>query len=449
MPMQVSLNSHFTFKNIFKQVFLPICMMVFISIYGIVDGLFVSNFDGKEAFAGLNLIYPMIMIVGGLGFMCGSGGSALTGKLLGEGKRETANKVFSMVVLFTFLMGIVTSIGGFFLVKPVVEAMARITPDTTQVMVDKAVLYGRILMLGQSGFMIQNLFQNFFVVDEKQNLGFLFTLAAGVTNIIFDALFVAVFRFGIAGAAAATILGYIAGSIGPIIYFSTNRKGLIYFVKTGIKLTPIVKSVTNGFSDFIFSISSSIVGIVFNIILLKYFGENGVSAYGITMYLSFIFLAVFIGYSIGIAPVISYNYGAKNTAELKNVVYKSILLISIVSFAEVIFSLLLARPLSILFVGYEAELVTLSSKSMMIYGLSFLFSGISIFMTTLFTALNDGLVSGLISIFRTLIFQILAVALLPIIVGKEGVWWAPLLAETLSIIVAMIFFVTNKKKYRY
>lgn len=447
--MRVSLSSHFTFRNIFRQVLTPILMMVFISLYGIVDGVFIANFDSQEAFAGVNLIFPLIMIVGGLGFMFGSGGSALASKLLGEKNRDEANKVFTMIVIVTFCVGLIASIGGFFLVEPFAIAMSKITTDCTQEMIDKAIIYGRVLMCGQSLYMIQNLFQNFFVVDEKQNLCFFFTLGAGITNMVFDALFIAVFKWGVVGAAIATIMGFCVASIGPIIYFLTHKNGVITFVKTKINWKHIGKSCTNGVSDFIFNISSSTVAVLYNIQLLKYFGENGVSAYGAVMYISFIFVAVFIGYSIGIGPVIGYNYGAKNHDELHNVISKSSMLIGIASFIMLLAGGVFAEPLAKLFLDGDPEVMKLCAKAMRIYSVSFIMSGFSIFITSMFTSLNNGLISGLISILRTLVYQIIAVFLLPPIFGGNGILWAVVVAEALALVTAIICVFISKKKYQY
>ena len=447
---RVSLSDHFTYKKIFHQVITPILMMMFISIYGMVDGLFVSNFDGEAALAGINLIFPIIMIVGGLGFMFGSGGSALTAKLLGEKKREEACQVFTMIVMVTVICGIVLSVAGFFLIEPIAVAMGKITEGTTQEMVDKAIVYGCILMCGQTLYMIQNLFQNFFAVDEKQNIGFFFTLAAGITNIALDALFIVVFRMGIIGAAIGTLLGFGVASIGPIIYFFVNKNGLITFVRTNIRIKPVLQSCLNGLSDFIFNISASVVGVVFNIQLLKYFGQDGVNIYGVIMYLSFVFVAIFIGYSIGMGPVIAYNYGAKNHDELKNVLKKSWLLLAITSLAMFILSCALARILSGFFLGDNVALVSKTAYAMRIYSISFLMAGFCIFTTSTFTALNNGVVSGLISIFRTLIFQIITVFLLPLILQTgEGIWWAPTVSELLSILLCVLMLLTNRKKYNY
>lgn len=422
--------------------------MVFTSIYGIVDGFFIANFDSADAFAGVNLIMPIIYLVGGLGFMIGSGGSALTSKLLGEKKKEDANKVFSMMLIFGFILGSIVSIITFFFIDKITYAMASISKDTTQEMIDKAIFYGRILILGQPLFIIQNLFQNFFVVDEKPNMGFLFTLFAGGANMIFDALFIAAFKWGVAGAAIGTILGFVIGSIGPIIYFKYNKNNLLQIVKTKLQFKIILKCCTNGLSDFIFNISNSIIGIVTNIQLLKYIGQNGVSAHGIIMYVSFIFMAIFIGLIIGMQPIIGYNYGAQNHKELKNVVKKLFILYGSIGLAMMFVSIILAKPLSMIF-SKDPELIKLSTKAMILYSLSYIFAGECIFITGMFTGLNNGLISGIISFFRTLLFEIVFIIVFPLIFGSDGIWWSVFASELASFIMSIIFLLANKKKYKY
>lgn len=447
---RVSLSSHFTYKKIFWQVITPILMMVFTSIYGIVDGFFVSNFDSEDAFAGVNLIFPLVILVGGIAYMFGSGGCALVSKFLGEKKREEACQVFTMLIIVLFIVGIVLSVGGFFLIKPAAIAMAKVTADISEAAVEKAISYGRILMLGQSVYMLQSVFQNFFVADEKQNLGFVWTVAAGVTNIVFDALFVGLLGWNVEGAAIATILGYLVGSVGPVIYFFVKKDGLLTFVKTKIRFKPIIKSITNGFSDFIFNVSSSIVSICYNVMLLKYFGQNGLSAYGVTMYVSFFFVAIFIGYVIGMGPVIAYNYGAQNHHELKNVVKRSFIVLGAASITMFVLSTLLARPLSMLFLSSTPDALELSVRYLRIYSISFLMAGVCIFITSLFTSLNNGLISGLTSLFRTLVFQIATIFLLPLIFNSgEALLWAAAASELLSIIVSLAFYFAFKKKYHY
>lgn len=444
----LSLSSHFTFKNMFKQCWSPVLMLLFTSIYGIVDGIFIANFDGPNAFAGVNLIFPIIMIVGGLGFMFGSGGSALAGKLLGEKNRDDACRVFTMMIMVGFALGCIVAAIFFSFVDEITKALADLSQDSTPEMIDKAILYGRILICGQPLFITQNLFQNFFVVDEKPNYGFRFTLAAGLTNMVFDALFIAAFKWGVAGAAAATIMGYAVGSAGPIVYFMFHQNDVITLKKTNIDLKKVGKCCFNGLSDFIFNISASIVGIVYNIQLLKYIGQDGVAAQGVVMYVSFICISIFIGISIGMAPIISYNYGAKNHEELKNVVVKLLMVIAAISTIMAVVGAGLSYPLACLF-SREEDLIEMSTKAMTLYSISYIFSGFCILFVSMFTALNDGLVSGLISLFRSLISQIVFVFILPIFFGADGIWVSIIISELTSFIFALIFYFANRKKYHY
>lgn len=424
-------------------------MMVFTSLYSIIDGIFIANFSSASAFAGVNLVFPLIMVIGGIGFMLGTGGSALVSKLLGEKRNDEANKTFTMIIVFTTILGILFSIIGCLAIEPLVNLMASISIESTQEMISEAIIYGRILMLGQVAFMLQNVFQSFFMVDEKPFLGFLFTIFAGVTNIILDGILVGLLNLGTIGAALATTIGYIVGGIGPFIYFLTHKNGYIHFSHTKLKLKPLIKSCFNGSSEFVNQISTSIVSIVFNLQLLKYYGENGINAYGIIMYVSFVFLAIFIGYSIGIAPVISYHYGANNTNELKNVLIKSLIIIGSLAITMFILGEALAIPFATIFSKGDSNLISLATTGMRIYSISFLFSGLCILISSYFTALNNGLISAIISFLRTLVFQISFVFILPLFLGAIGIWWAIVLSELFAILLAVIFLLTNKKKYNY
>lgn len=447
--MKVRLSDHFTFKKIFKATLAPMLMMVFISLYSIVDGIFISNFASKEAFAGVNLIFPIIMIIGGIGFMLGTGGSAFVSKLLGEKKDEEAHKTFTMTILFALIIGVIISISGALLVKPIALAMASVSDDVSATTIKEAIKYGQLLMLGQVFFILQNLYQSFFIVDEKPVLGFLFTLGAGILNMVLDLLFIAVFKWGIVGAALATILGYIVGGLGPTIYFLVNKNDYIRFRKTNIKFKPILQICFNGSSEFVNNISSSIVSIIFNIQLLRYFGEAGVNAYGIMMYLGFVFCAIFIGYSGGVAPIESYNYGANNSKELKNVLTKSLIITSIFSLAMFSILLVFANPLASLFASDSPELMEITTVGLRIYSFAFLMIGSSIYISTFFTALNNGLVSALISFLRTLVFQIVFVFTFPLFMGSYGIFYSILGSEIVSVILAVSFLIGLRKKYNY
>ena len=440
----VHLNEHFTYKKIIKAVIMPIFMMVFTSVYSIVDGFFVSNFVNKTAFAALNLVFPTLMILGSIGFMMGAGGSALVAKSLGEGKKDEANKIFSGVVYATAIMGVTVTLLVVFFVKDI-----SVLLGATEEMLPYCVTYARILVAGITLFMIQNLFQTFFIVAERPGLGFFIIAAAGVTNIILDALLIVVAKLGLAGAAYATVIGQFVGSVIPVIYFFSKKNPSLSLGKPTFAPHIILKTVTNGSSELLSNIAASIVSIVYNFQLLKFAGENGVSAYGIIMYTSFIFAAVFIGYAIGVAPIVSYNYGAQTHAELKNVLKKSLVLNAVSGAVMTVISASLAKVLASIFVSYDPELLSMTTTAIRIYSVSFIFMGINIFTSSFFTALNNGLISAIVSFSRTLVFQIGAVLLLPLAFGINGIWKAIIVAEGLAFVMDAIFIFVYRKKYNY
>jgi len=447
--MNITLSDHFTFKKIILFTISPILMMLFTSLYGIVDGFFISNYAGLNEYAGVNLIMPVVMIIGGIGFMFGTGGSALTGKFLGENNKQKANETFSMMLIIESIVGIIISLVGFIFVKPIVLALGKISTDTTEEMITEAIKYGSIICLGQVFFMLETSFQNFLVVDEKPRLAFIATLFAGVSNMILDFLFIKVLEFGVIGAAIATVLGYIIGALIPFIHFINNDNGLIKLTKTKLDFKIISNALFNGSSEFVNNISSCVVGLVFNIQLLKYYGQDGISAYGTIMYISFLFVSIYIGYSIGIAPVISFNYGAKNKEELKSVLKNSLLIIGLFSLFMFIMGETLSPIFSKLYVGSEPDLLKLTIKAFKIYSIHFLLCGYTIYLSSFFTALNNGLISALISFLRTLVFQILFVFTLPILFGKEAIWWSSNASELMAFLLSFIFLILNNKKYGY
>lgn len=423
-------------------------MMIFTSLYVAVDGIFVSNFVGGDAFAGINLIAPVIMIVGGLGFMFGSGGAALASKFLGEKRNDDANRVFTMMIEVSFLVVLIISLVMSFFIDDLVYALASLSQDSTQEMTDLAILYGRILIFGQPIFAVQTLFHSFFVVDERPEQGFIQTLLSGLFNIAMDAILICGFKLGVAGAAIGTMLGYLTGAVYALVFFYVKKDNLLKIKPCWFDFRILTKCSTNGASDFIFNIASSIVSFIFNIQLLKYIGQAGVNAYGVVMYVSFIFCSIFIGIGIGMAPIIGYNFGAKNTAELHNVVKKTLILVGILSLIMIGLSESLAYPLACIFCDGD-ELIALSTKALRLYSISFCFCGFCIFITSMFTALNNGFVSGLLSLLRTLIFELGLLFLLPVIFGAEGLWWAIPICELLAIISCIICFVIYKKRYNY
>lgn len=442
--MNIQLSDHFNYKKMLRFTLPSILMMIFTSIYGVVDGFFVSNFVGKTSFAAVNFIMPVLMILGAFGFMFGTGGSALISKYFGEGNREKANSTFSMLVYVTIITGIIVAILGIIFIRPISAMMGA-----QGQMQNDCVLYGVIILAALPLFMLQVEFQTLFVTAEKPVLGLYTTVISGVTNMILDALFMAVFQWGVAGAAIATATSQAMGGIIPIIYFTRPNTSILRISKPDFDIKSLLKICTNGSSELMSNISMSIVGVLYNLQLMKYAGENGIAAYGVLMYVSFIFISAFIGFSVGIAPVISFNFGAKNHAELKGLLKKSFVITSV--FAITMFSLseVLALPLSKMFVGYDAQLTDLTLRGFLIYSFSFLFAGFAIFGSAFFTALNDGVTSAIISFLRSLVFQIAAVIVFPIFWGIDGIWISVIVAEVMAVAVSLIFLAFKRKKYNY
>ena len=442
--MRIQLSDHFTFGKLIRFTLPSIAMMIFTSIYGVVDGFFVSNYVGGTPFAALNLIMPFIMVMSAIGFMFGSGGSALVAFTLGTGDKKKANEVFSLIIYLLIGVGLVLSIVGFILARPVALMLGA-----TDAMVDYCVTYARVCALGLVPFMLQNSFQSFTVVAEKPRLGLYVTIAAGVTNMFLDWLFMGVLGMGIASAAAASVLGMYVGGGLPFIYFVKKNSSLLRLTRPSKDFSAIWKAAINGSSEFMTNISVSVVNMLYNFQLMKFAGEHGVSAYGIIMYTNFIFLGVFFGYAIGVSPIIGYHYGTGEKAELKNVFSKSLKLISAAAVIMVIVAEILSSPLAMIFASYDKELLAITTHAIRIYSISFLLMGFNIFGSALFTALNDGLISAIISFFRTLLFQIAAVVILPMIFGLDGIWFSIICAELLALVVTSYCILKFKKKYGY
>ena len=445
MKAKIQLSDHFTYGKLLRFTLPSIVMMVFTSIYSVVDGFFISNFAGKTAFAALNLIWPFLMILGGMGFMIGTGGTALVSRYLGAGQKERARRYFSMLVEFTALLGLIlTAIGLIFM-----EPIARFLGATGE-MIPDCVLYGRIVIAFNVAFMFQNVFQSFLVAAEKPRLGLVATVSAGVTNMVLDALLVGVFRWGLAGAALATGLSQTVGAVIPMVFFLNRENGsALHFSFTPMEAHPLLQACGNGASELMSNISGSIAAMVYNFQLLKFLGEDGVSAYGVIMYVGFIFVAIFVGYSIGSTPIISFHFGAENREELKNMFRKSYLLMAVWGIAMALAAYLLAGPLAKLFVGYDRQLCELTVHAMRLHCLAFLFTGANIFTSSLFTALNDGTVSAAVSFARSMVLQIATVLLLPGLMGPDGLWLAALATDTCALVIDICVLGGNRKKYGY
>lgn len=442
--MKISLSDHFTYRKLLKFVAPSAVMMMFTSIYGVVDGLFVSNYVGKVPFAAINLVMPFIMILGGIGFMIGTGGSALVSKTLGEGDRKKANRYFTMMIYLSLICGAAASVIGFVFIRPISYLLGA-----TDAMIGDCVEYGRMIFLFTTAFMMQNVFQSFLVTAEKPRLGLLATVGAGVTNMALDAWFIVGLGWGVKGAALATGISQTVGGILPLIYFLRPNSSLLKITRTKLEGRPVFLAVTNGSSELMSNISASVVSMIYNFQLMKFAGEDGVAAYGVLMYVQFVFIALFIGYAIGSAPIIGYHYGAINHSELKNMLKKSIIIMSISGVIMTLLAQALALPIAKVFVGYDEGLFDMTVHAFRVFSFSFILAGINIFASSFFTALNNGAVSAAISFLRTLIFQSAAVIVLPMIWKLDGIWLSITVAEVFALIISVTFLAAKRKKYNY
>ncbi len=444
--MQIHLYDHFTYEKLLRFTLPSIVMMIFTSIYGVVDGFFVSNFAGKTDFAAVNFIMPFLMILGAIGFMFGAGGGALIAKTLGENNIKKARELFSLFVWLTVGCAIVIAVLGIVFLDEVAVLLGA-----EGEMLDSCVRYGRIILLALPALMLQYEFQSFCVTAEKPQLGLIVTVAAGLTNMVLDAVLVMSFpaEIKLEAAAIATAVSQLVGGIVPVVYFARDNDSLLRLVKPKFDGRALLKACTNGSSELMSNLSMSLVGMLYNMQLMKYAGEDGVSAYGVMMYVNFIFISAYIGYSVGTAPIIGYHYGAENSDELKSILRKSAVLISVSSLFMLGIGEALAYPLSNLFVGYDAALMELTVSGFRIFCFSFLFAGIAIFGSSFFTALNNGLVSAVISFLRTLVFQIAGVVFMPMVLGVDGIWWSVVVSEFMAVVATLFFLALNRKKYKY
>ncbi len=442
--MTIRLSDHFDHKRLLRFTLPSIIMMIFTSIYGVVDGFFVSNFVGKTPFAAVNFIMPFLMILGAVGFMFGTGGSALIAITIGTGDREKADRLFSLFVYVSGALGIVLAAFGILFIRPIAALLGA-----QGTMLDQCVSYGRVILLALPAYTLQFEFQSFFATAERPQLGLAVTVAAGVTNMVLDALFVAVFRWGLIGAAAATALSQVVGGILPLFYFGRANSSILRLRRTRFDGGALLKACTNGSSELMTNISMSLVSMLYNVQLIRYAGEDGVAAYGVLMYVNLVFLAAFIGYSVGSAPVIGYHFGAADYDELKSLLRKSLTIIGVFSVAMLALAELLAQPFSMIFVGYDPSLFDLTRQGFRIFSFSFLFAGLNIFGSSFFTALGNGLVSALISFLRTLVFQVAAVLVFPLFWGINGIWISIVAAESMAAAVTSLFMIGKRARYHY
>lgn len=444
--MRIQLCEHFDYKKLLRFVFPSIAMMVFGSVYGIVDGLFVSNVVGKTPFAALNLIYPFIAVLSALGFMIGAGGNAIVSKTLGEGKKEKANEYFSMLIYVSVAIGIVVAAIGIATVRPISILLGAEGEE----MIENCVIYGTIILAGLPFFMLQNAFQIFFITAERPHYGFYTTVAAGCGNMVLDWLFMVVFEWGIAGAALATVASQFIGALIPVIYFiRPHNSSLLHLGKGPFVWHVFWKTCTNGSSEFVSNVSGSVVAMLYNFQLMRFAGEDGVSAYGVLMYVNWIFIAILFGYVTGASPVIGYHFGAENHGELKNLFKKSMVLMFGAGTVLGVLTLVLADILAGIFVGYDPALFEMTRHAVIISAFAFVFIGINIFVSGFFTALNNGLISAAVSFLRTVVFQVATVFILPVFLGLDGIWWSMVASEFLSFTVAGFCLIKFRKRYHY
>lgn len=442
--MKISLSDHFSYRKLLHFCLGPISMMIFTSLYSVVDGIFVSNFAGDVPFKAINYIFPVIMILGAVGFMFGAGGTAVVSKTLGEGDRRSANRYFTLIVTATFVAGAVLAAIFFFLMRPI----ARLIGATGAVQ-DDAVTYAHILIVALPFFMLQNLFQSFFITAERPRLGFVFTLCSGLTNIVFDAVFIIGCKLGVAGAAIGTALSQAVGGILPLVYFGCKNSSVLRFVRFGLNWRVIGRSCVNGSSELLGNIAMSLVSIIYNWQLTRIVGDDGVAAFGVIMYVQFVFVAIFIGYCLGTAPIVGYNFGAQNRTELQNVFKKSMVVLTVTGVAMFVLAEGLADVVAHIFVSYSDELLAMTARGMRLYSVSYLFCGYCMYCSSFFTALSNGLVSAAVSFGRTLVFQLACIFLLPLLLGLDGVWLATPLAELLALALSIAMFAVNNKRYGY
>ncbi len=440
----IQLSDHFTYRKLLRFVLPSIIMMIFTSIYGVVDGFFVSNYVGAVPFAAINLIMPFLMVFGAIGFMLGTGGSALVAMFLGEDKKEKANETFSMIIYTIIIVGISFTIIGQIAIRPVSFLLGA-----SEAMIEHCVAYGRIIICAITAFMLQNVFQSFLITAERPHLGLTVTVISGVTNMVLDWFFMAVLNMGVVGAATATAISQFIGGLIPLFYFCMPNRSTLHLGRARLDWQSLRKAASNGVSEFMSNISMSIVNILYNYQLMRIAGESGVAAYGVIMYVNFIFISVFFGYSMGCAPIVSYHYGAGNHSELKNVFRKSIKIIAGFSIVLVTMAEVMARPLSMVFVSYDAQLLEITTIGFMIYSVSYISVGINIFGSAFFTALNNGIVSAGISVVRTIVCQIIAVIVLPLFFGLNGVWMAIVVAETMAAVISVTCLIRYRKRYHY
>lgn len=441
--MENKLAQNFTITSLLKFTAPTCIMLVFMSLYQMTDAVFVSNFVGENALSALNIVFPIPSIIIALSIMLATGGSAIIAKNMGEGKAQKAKQNFSMIVFVGFLLGIVIMIAGVIWIKPIIKVLGA-----TPILYAYSYDYLFILLLACPLTVLQMLFQTFFVTAGKPHLGLVSTILGGVSNIVLDYLFIVVFHMGVAGAAIATSIGYTLPAIIGLVYFFLNKKGTLYFVKPVFDRIVLLKTCTNGSSEMVTNLAIAIVTLLFNKIMLRYLGENGVAAITIVLYAQFLLTSIFMGFSNGVAPVFSYNYGNNNKAQMKKIFKMSLCIISVLSILMYIISLVFATPIISVFTSSESEVFKITYHGFFLFSISYLFTGVNIFASSMFTAFSNGKISALLSFLRTFVFLVAALLLLPEIMGVDGIWLAVPIAEFIAILVSIFTMYRNKEYFQ-
>lgn len=445
MRQQIQLSDHFTSGRLIRFTLPSILMMIFTSIYGMVDGFFISNLVGKTAFAAVNLIMPMLQIFGGVGAMLGVGGSALVAKTLGENDIPRSRRYFTMMMYMMLGTSVFFTITGIVFLKPIAHLFGA-----TEAMMGDVVTYGAICLAFNTALQAQYTFQSYLVTAEKPKLALGVVIAAGVTNMVLDYVFMAFFSMGVAGAALATGLSQCVAGIIPLVWFlSKSNKSALRFTKTRLEWKPMLLACGNGASEMMSSVSGLIIGILYNWQLMRWSGEDGVAAYGVVMYAAFVFLGVFNGYSQGSSPIVGYHHGAQNHEEVRNVLKRSLVILGSAAVVLTVVAIGGAGFLSSIFVGYDAELLEMTTRAFRICAIPFLVMWFNMYTSCFFTALNDGAVSAAISFMRSLVLPLICVIVMPTIWHLDGVWFSLVGSELLGVFVSLFFLIGKRKKYHY
>lgn len=441
--MQNDISKEFTLPSLIKFTLPTIVMLVFVASYTIVDGIFVSRFVGTTALSAMNIVFPLINILIGLGIMMGTGGSAIIGRKLGEGKEEEARSAFTLVTVFSIIVGLVISALCFLFIQPL-----SILLGADENLLPYCIAYGRIMMAFYTVSVVQTLFQTLFITAGKPQLGLWLNVAAGLANILFDYVFIVLLDMGIAGAAWGTVSGFLIGGIPALVYFAKPRT-VLYFVKPRWNGRIILQTMTNGSSEMVTNAAMAITTLLFNLAMMELLGEDGVAAITIVLYAQFLFSSAYLGFASGAAPVFSYNYGNRNIPQLKWLFKTCLCIILISSVVCFAFSYLMAVPTIAIFTPKESNTYAITLYGYKIFVWNFLFAGINIFASSFFTALSNGKVSAMISFLRTFVFVAGSILLLPKFLGIDGIWLAVPVAEAVTVLVALFLLAINRKHYHY